>query len=179
MKYVVTLGAGGGGDEHRVEVEFDGDGVRVDGEPVDAHIEEVDGTPFVLLAIGTERYRVTAQRNGGRGRYALSVDGRRFDAEALDERTRTIRDMSRAAAGPAGPAPLVAPMPGMVVRVNVAPGDLVAAGQGLVVMEAMKMENELRAAGPGRVRAVHTEPGVAVEKGTVLVEIEDAGSETR
>ncbi len=173
MKYVVTLGAGEGREDHRVEVVFDGEGASVDGERVDAHIEEVDGTPFVLLAIGTARYRVTAQRSGGRGCYALAVDGRQFEAEALDERTRTIRDMSRAAAGPTGPAPLVAPMPGMIVRVNVAPGDLVAAGQGLVVMEAMKMENELRAAGPGRVRAVHTEPGVAVEKGAVLVELEE------
>jgi pyruvate carboxylase subunit B len=70
-----------------------------------------------------------------------------------------------------GPAPLVAPMPGLVVRVNVVVGDQVAAGQGLVVMEAMKMENELRASAPGTVRAVHAEPGAAVNKGAVLVEL--------
>jgi biotin carboxyl carrier protein len=92
--------------------------------------------------------------------------------EALDERTRTIRDLSNATAGPKGPAPLVAPMPGLIVRVNVAPGDTVSAGQGLVVMEAMKMENELRAAGPGTVKAVLAVPGTAVEKGAVLVELE-------
>ena len=92
--------------------------------------------------------------------------------EALDERTRTIRDLTAAAAGPAGPAPLVAPMPGLIVRVNVAPGDVVHAGQGLVVMEAMKMENELRAAAAGTVRAVHAAPGSAVNKGAVLVELD-------
>jgi pyruvate carboxylase subunit B len=63
-------------------------------------------------------------------------------------------------------------MPGLIVRVNVSPGDHVQAGQGLVVMEAMKMENELRAAGNGTVSAVRVTPGKAVEKGTVLVELE-------
>jgi biotin carboxyl carrier protein len=72
----------------------------------------------------------------------------------------------------AGPAPLIAPMPGLVVRVNVTEGDEVAAGQGLVVMEAMKMENELRAPAAGRVSRVHATAGTAVEKGTVLVELE-------
>ena len=63
-------------------------------------------------------------------------------------------------------------MPGLVVRVNVAVGDQVAAGQGLVVIEAMKMENELRASAAGVVRAVHVEAGAAVNKGVVLVELE-------
>ena len=62
-------------------------------------------------------------------------------------------------------------MPGLVVRVNVAEGDTVAAGQGLVVMEAMKMENELRAAAAGTVSRVLATPGAAVEKGAVLVEL--------
>jgi pyruvate carboxylase subunit B len=60
----------------------------------------------------------------------------------------------------------------MVVRVEVAPGMDVTAGQGLVIVEAMKMENELRAPGPARVRAVHVKPGMAVEKDTVLVSFE-------
>jgi pyruvate carboxylase subunit B len=63
-------------------------------------------------------------------------------------------------------------MPGLIVRVNVSVGDRVEAGQGLVVMEAMKMENELRAAAAGTVRTVRVRPGEAVEKGQVLVEFE-------
>jgi pyruvate carboxylase subunit B len=68
--------------------------------------------------------------------------------------------------------PLLAPMPGLVVRVNVKAGDTVEAGQGLIVMEAMKMENELRAHGAGVVKAVRVAPGDAVEKGAVLVEMD-------
>ncbi len=64
-------------------------------------------------------------------------------------------------------------MPGLIVRVNVKVGDPVEAGQGLVVMEAMKMENELRATGPGIVSRIEAQPGSAVEKGTLLVELKE------
>ena len=73
-----------------------------------------------------------------------------------------------------GPAPLIAPMPGLLVRVNVQPGDEVQVGQPLVVMEAMKMENELRSTASGIVGSVRVQPGVAVEKGAVLVELRSA-----
>ena len=166
MRYVVTLGG------ERVEVELDGEGVHVGGDLVPAGLSEVPGTPVHLVTIGEASHRVVVRRGDRRGRYTLWVDGWRFEAEALDERTRAIRDMTGAAAAPAGPAPLVAPMPGLVVRVDVAPGDPVQPGQPLVVMEAMKMENELRAPAGGRVKAVLVAAGQAVEKGAVLVELE-------
>jgi pyruvate carboxylase subunit B len=128
--------------------------------------------PVRVLRVGAAVHRVEVRRLGGRGRYALFIDGFRYDVEALDERARAIRDITAATAGPLGPAPLVAPMPGLIVRVNVAPGDVVQAGQGLVVMEAMKMENELRTQAGGTVKAVLVQPGATVEKGARLVELE-------
>jgi acetyl/propionyl-CoA carboxylase alpha subunit len=71
-----------------------------------------------------------------------------------------------------GPLSVVAPMPGRVVRLLVAEGDRVVAGQGVVVVEAMKMENELRASKDGVVRQVRTRAGDAVEAGAVLVVVE-------
>jgi pyruvate carboxylase subunit B len=65
-------------------------------------------------------------------------------------------------------------MPGMVLRVQARAGDMVEAGAGLVVLEAMKMENELKAAASARVKTVRVGPGEAVEKGQVLLEFEDA-----
>jgi pyruvate carboxylase subunit B len=166
MKYVVDVNG------TRTVVELaGGDEVRVGDQVLHARLSDIEGTPVSLLTVGERVYRVIARRGEGRGLYALSIDGHAFAVEALDERTRTIRDLSAASAVASGPAPLVAPMPGLVVRVNVAVGDQVAAGQGLVVMEAMKMENELRASAPGTVRAVHVEPGAAVNKGAVLVEL--------
>jgi biotin carboxyl carrier protein len=67
---------------------------------------------------------------------------------------------------------ITAPMPGKIVRVLVRPGDEVAARQGLVVVEAMKMENELRASRPGRVRDVSVSEGQSVEAGTTLMVVE-------
>ena len=65
-----------------------------------------------------------------------------------------------------------APIPGKVVAVKVKPGDAVEPGQPLVVLEAMKMENELVAEQAGRVAKVHIEPGTTVDSGTLLVELE-------
>jgi len=165
VRYVVQVG------EERREVDVAGDAVIVDGVETAARLTDVPGTPVRLVALGDEVHRVVARRHPGRGRYTLWVDGFRYEVEALDERSRTIRDLSAASGVAAGPAPLIAPMPGLVVRVNVTEGDEVAAGQGLVVMEAMKMENELRAPAAGRVSRVHATGGTAVETGTVLVEL--------
>ena len=169
MKYVVELN----GERH--EVEIDGGSVTVNGEVVKAGLEDVEGTPVRLVSIGDEVHRVVTRRGSSRGVYTLWVDGYRFDGEALDERTRAIRDITAATSGPTGPAPVIAPMPGLIVRVNVAVGDTVQAGQGLVVMEAMKMENELKASAAGRVKSIFAAPGKAVEKGAVLVELEQPG----
>jgi pyruvate carboxylase subunit B len=111
-------------------------------------------------------------RRAARGQYELSIDGYRVEVEALDERSRVIRDLSGASSKPSGPAHVVAPMPGLIVRIHVNEGDAVRDGQGLIVMEAMKMENELRAAAAGTVRKVQVAPGSAVEKGAMLLEME-------
>jgi biotin carboxyl carrier protein len=166
MKYIVDLN----GERHEVDV--DGGSVTVDDEVTNAHLEDVQGTPVRLVTLGNEVHRVVVRRGQTRGTYTLWVDGYRFEAEALDERTRAIRDITAASSKSTGPAPVVAPMPGLIVRVNVAVGDEVHAGQGLVVMEAMKMENELRTTVAGRVKSIAASPGTAVEKGMVLVELE-------
>lgn len=165
MNYIVTVNG------HRIEVTLDGETVRIGDRVVSARVCRVQGTAEWVALIGDDVHRVVMRAGQARGRYDLSMNGFRYDVEALDERTRAIRDMSAASAIAAGPAPLLAPMPGLVVRINVAPGDVVAAGQGLVVMEAMKMENELRAQSAGTVAAVRVAPGTAVERGTVLIEL--------
>ncbi|MBA3671216.1 MAG: biotin/lipoyl-binding protein [Gemmatimonadaceae bacterium] len=166
MRYWVTVG------ERELEVELDGDRVTVDGQPFSAHVSAIEGTPLSLVTIGDEVHRVLARRGDARGRYALWLAGFRHEVDAVDERTRAIRSLAGAASGPAGPAPLKAPMPGMIVRVAVAVGDTVCEGQSLIVMEAMKMENELRATVAGTVKAVHARAGAAVEKGALLLELE-------
>jgi pyruvate carboxylase subunit B len=167
VKYIVTVN----GERKSVVLDPDGSSYE-NGDVVHAELSDVEGSPIRIIRIGTQVYRVVTQKRDGRGRYTLWVDGYRFETEALDERTRAIRDLSAASAGPTGPAPVIAPMPGLVVRINVSVGDKVEAGQGIVVMEAMKMENELRATGAGTVRSIEVTVGTAVERGALLVSLE-------
>lgn len=166
MKYIVNVNG------VETEVELDGQRAKMQGALVDATISQLEHTPEYVLTLGHEVHRLLVRRGSSRGRYTIWVGGIRLEVEALDERSRAIRELAAATSGPAGPAPLVAPMPGMIVRVNVGNGDSVQAGQGLVVMEAMKMENELRATAAGTVRRVLVTPGTAVEKGALLLEME-------
>jgi len=166
MKYYVRVG------DDEIEVTSEGAEVRVDGATFEARLAEVEGTPVRMLTVGDEVHRIIVRPGASRGRYTLWVDGFRHEVEALDERMRAIRELAGTTAGPVGPAPLLAPMPGMVVRVQVQAGDVVQPGQGLIVMEAMKMENELRATAPATVKAVLVQPGTAVEKGALLIELE-------
>ena len=166
MKYIVMV------NDAEIVVVLDGEIAHVEGSEARARLTEVEGRPERMLTLGNEVHRVLVRPGEGRGRYTLWVDGFRFEVEALDERSRAIRELAASTAKPSGPAPLVAPMPGMIVRVQVTEGEVVQPGQGLVVMEAMKMENELRATAAGAVRRVHVAAGTAVEKGALLLEME-------
>jgi pyruvate carboxylase subunit B len=165
VKYTVDVN----GERHNISLE--GGRARFEDAEMVVQLETLPGSPVHLIRIGDAVHRVVARRGDRRGKYSLWIDGFRYEVDALDERTRAIQDLAAASGAPRGPAPLVAPMPGMIVRVNVEVGSRVSAGQGLVVMEAMKMENELRSAAAGVVKAVHATPGKAVEKGTILIEL--------
>ncbi len=165
MRYFVRLG------DRSVEVELGEDGVRVDGRAVEAALVHAAGTPVRGLMVDAETYRLVADR-GPRGRWKVHLRGRALELDVIDERTKAIRDMTGGGAVAVGPKPVVAPMPGMVVKVEVVEGDEVQAGQGIVIVEAMKMENELKASGAGRVVRVHVRRGDAVEKDQVLVDLE-------
>jgi pyruvate carboxylase subunit B len=165
VKYIVEVNG------TRLDVELDGSRATVNGRTVEVQLTSIPGTPVRLLRVDEEVHRVVTRRGPRRGAWRIDVDGVAYATEALSERMRTLRDLTEAAVDASGPAPLLAPMPGMVVRVSVVVGDLVTAGQGLAVVEAMKMENELRAVAAGVVTAVRAVAGMAVEKGAVLVEL--------
>ena len=165
VKYFVTVGA------RSFEVEVSGEEVRVDGEPVAAHMDAVPGTPLHHLLLGSESWTVAAEPVDA-GTWVLGAVGERREVTIADERTRQIREIAGRRAGVSRGGVIRAPMPGLVVRVEVAVGDSVGAGASVVVVEAMKMENELRAPGPGTVTAVHVVAGAAVEKGAPLVTLE-------
>jgi pyruvate carboxylase subunit B len=165
MKYFVTIGP------REVVIEVDGASVTVDGVRHEAHLGPVPGTPLRHLLLDDRSLTLAMERRGA-GAWEIGVRGTRHTVSVVDERTRHIRSLTGHGAGRAGPATLKSPMPGLVVRVLVVAGQAVQTGQGLVVLEAMKMENELRAQTGGVVAAVQIQAGQAVDKGQILLEFD-------
>lgn len=165
MRYHVTIG------DRTVEVDLTEDPPTVDGSPVSAELVTVPGTAVRHLTVNGQSRTLTARPGDRKGRWEIVAGDARFTADAVDERTRTIREMTGADED-AADREITAPMPGMVVRVEVAEGDEVRAGQGVIVVEAMKMENELKAPADGVIASIEVEAGQAVEKGQTLLVLE-------
>jgi acetyl/propionyl-CoA carboxylase alpha subunit len=164
MLYHVTIGG------RSWAVDLTGDRVTVDGADAgSAELVALPGTPVRHMLVSGQSTTIVAQRSGGG--WSLHVDGWPLHAEVIDERARAIRAMTNSSGAAQGPRPVRAPMPGLIVRVEVAAGDRVRAGQPVIAMEAMKMENELKAESDGIVTRIAVERGQAVEKGMVLVEL--------
>ncbi len=163
MKYHVEVDGG------NFEVERLVSGVRLNGAERTAEFEWV-AEGEVRLTLDGANHRVFARRSPGGWR--LTVRGRTFDVAVEDERTRTLRTLAGRTAGGRGPREVRAPMPGLVTRVLAEAGQRVDAGDGLVVIEAMKMENELRAREPGRVAGIAVRPGDVVDRDQILATLE-------
>jgi len=139
--------------------------VLLDGAPLEVDLQET-GSHFVSLLIGGKSYEAGLEKRPGGYTVVLTDDVVSVDlAEGAKGAALPVKKTG-------GPARITAPMPGKLVRVLVEPGEDVAAGQGLVVVEAMKMENELRAPKAGRIRDVPVKEGQAVEAGALLVVVE-------
>lgn len=161
------------------EIAIDGKQYRLDLEQVDGRWEcRVDGReiavdavlarPNVLsLRIGNKAFEVKCERVGGETH--VWVGSRRFAAEVRDP--RSLRSRIRAT-DDHGPKKLTAPMPGKVVRVLVSPGTEVEAGAGVLVVEAMKMQNEVKSPKKGVIQKILVTEGTAVNAGDVLAIVE-------
>jgi biotin carboxyl carrier protein len=144
---------------------------------VDGRAREIDvarvGTLGLSLLIDGERgvsREIQVATAGSPGEMLVRIDGRTVTA-TLNGR-RGAHRAANPGASAQGEQTVVAPMPGRVVRVLVGAGDTVEARQPVIVVEAMKMENELRSPKDGRVKNVAVEPGASVEAGRILVVIE-------
>jgi pyruvate carboxylase subunit B len=165
MKYFVTVG------DRTVEVDLSGSQPVVDGTPVDAHMAILPGTHVRTLQVDGRSHTLTARAGERRGRWQIALGRERFTVDAVDERTRAIREMTGAGDDVADKT-IVAPMPGLVLKVEVEVGQAVKAGQGVVIVEAMKMENELKAPADGVVAKILVQERQTVDKGATLIVLE-------
>ena len=140
----------------------------VDGRAMSVDVQPLEPGVMSLLVTYPDKagrqYRCVLDGDG------VVISGRRFGF-AVDD-PRSLQGRRGAGAGTEGPRPLKAPMPGRVVRMLVEVGDEVAEGQGMVVIEAMKMQNELKSPKAGQVRKVGVVVGDTVGSGDVLVVVE-------
>ena len=169
MKYIVEI------EGKSYEVEIGPDGVKVDGEMMDADLLPNHDSHLWHLVLDGRSHTLSARRREGRGEWVIEVDGKRHEALALDERMVAIRALAGTTAQSHGPVKMKAPMPGLVIKVEVEPQATVELGQGVVIVEAMKMENELKASVAGTVTDVMVKAGQAVDKGETLLVIEPGG----
>jgi biotin carboxyl carrier protein len=162
MRYEVRIS----GKTSLVEVERDGDGwqAKLDGEAGVADVVETTPGTFSILVSG-QSHQICVMPSSN-GQLQLQAGGLEFSAEVID--LRSWRGRRHAGAEAEGRQQIAAPMPGKVVRLLVKTGDAVEAGQGLLVVEAMKMQNEIRSPKGGTVEGVLVAEGQAVNAGEVL-----------
>lgn len=163
MKYEVSIS----GKTHIVELEGHADGwqARIEGESrITADVAEIAPNVFSVLLSGRSHEVYVTPFSGGQ--LQLHTGGLEFLADVIDQ--RSWRGRRHGGAEAEGRQQIVAPMPGKVVRLLVKPGDAVEAGQGLLVVEAMKMQNEIRSPKSGTVERVLIAVGQAVNAGEVL-----------
>jgi biotin carboxyl carrier protein len=162
------------GEKVALEVRREGGRVfgEVEGRLYELEVREVGAGEYLLIHGG----RVYECRVGGepgaagRGALRVSAGGREYGVRLTDP--KHLRGAASGGGEQGGSAQIKAPMPGKVVRVLVEAGQAVEAGEGLVVVEAMKMQNELKSPKSGTVAELRAEPGSTVNAGDVLVVIE-------
>jgi biotin carboxyl carrier protein len=140
---------------------------------VDDQLIEVDAAltarDVLSVLVGGDAYEIKRERSL-QGDLHLVIGSARYAVDVQDP--RSLRTRRAAGGAEAGPQRVAAPMPGKIVRVMVAEKDEVKAGQGIIVMEAMKMQNELKSPKDGRVQKILTSEGSTVNPGDTLAVIE-------
>lgn len=156
-----------GRDDGAYTMTLDGKSFDVDAKLMKSHI--------VSALIDNHSYDVDVERASPEpldGRLAVRVRGRVVRFEMLDERRKKMKEAQSSRFEHAGAATVSSPMPGKVMKLLVGEGDDVVEGQGVVVVEAMKMENELKAPKAGTVTVIRVKEGDAVESGAAMLVIE-------
>lgn len=162
MKYRVHAG------ESRFEIDIDRNGViHLERMVVDADLQPTADPALYSLILGRRSYELRVEPADGT--YRVQVRGVAYDVVVEDERARLLSGMKSAATHGTGDAVIKSPMPGVVIDVAVKEGDVVEAGKVLVVVESMKMHNELNAPRAGTVHAVRVATGDKVTQDTILL----------
>jgi len=170
MKYIATV------KDREYTIEIDPDrGILIDDQPQEIDFQRV-GQSGILSLLMNHR-SISAVVEEGHDHWDVLIQGELYAVRVQDERVYRLERMRSAGVAVDGQAVVTSPMPGIIVAVPIAVGDIVRHGDKVVVLESMKMENELRAPCDGVVTHVHVTAGANVEKDQELVAISQEGTE--
>jgi biotin carboxyl carrier protein len=165
MKYITTI------DDEVFEVEILNDHqVQLNGKIYDVNFEEISSESIYSLIVDGNAYEVLISEE--ENEWNVLIRGTMYNAEVIDEREKRLRDASGELALSSGEYTLQAPMPGLVIKVSVKEGKKVKKGDVLVILESMKMQNELKSPHKGTITEVNIKKGDRVEKRDVMVVLE-------
>ena len=163
MKYFAGVG------EHTFEIEINEEGVVVDGEPITVDLRQSGVSQLYSLLLDGASFEMIVEET--QQSFDVTLRGEQFRVRIEDERTRRLHAGRQGPPLPQGDLTVRAPIPGLVVKVLVQDGDEIIEDQPLIILEAMKMENEIRAVRSGVVRKVEVSAGKSVEQDAVLIVI--------
>lgn len=163
MKYVTTV------NNKSFEIEIRPDGsLLVNGQKREADFRELGPSQYSILSENISHELTIEERDGS---VEVLMRGRLYTTKVLDERAQLLASRGGGAAADTGQVTIKSPMPGLIVAVKVEVGQEVTAGQTIVILESMKMQNELKSPRDGVVQTVQAEAGQSVEQNKALVTI--------
>lgn len=165
MKYITTI------LDQVFEIEILKDNkVMVNGDEYEVDFETVPGQMVYSLLVNGKSFE--AHVNQGEEDWMVLLQGTLYNAEVIDEREKRLRDASKDEGGEGSSFSLLAPMPGLIVKVPVVEGDTVEKGEVLVILESMKMQNELKSPINGKVNTISVMEGENIDKKQILLIVE-------
>ena len=171
MKYVTSVG---GTDDPATARKFIIDMNRagevvVDGKTRKLDLREIDNDGLFSLLIDGHSFEALVEE--GDGEYRVLINGTQYQVHVIDERAKRLAEAAGAFTPASGDINVKSPMPGLVVAVPVKDGDVVKKGQVVLVLESMKMENELKSPRDGTISTIKVQNRQAVEQGQILMVI--------
>lgn len=170
MKYIATVND----QEFEIEVGQDRE-IRVNGERYGVNFHQLPEGGLVSLLLNNLSYEAVVEARDDV--WEVLLRGELYSVSVQDERAYRLAKARGGDTAVHGDAIIQSPMPGIIIATPVAEGDVVHKGDKIIILESMKMENELRSPRDGIVARVQVKPGDGVEKGQVLAVIGDGGSE--
>jgi acetyl/propionyl-CoA carboxylase alpha subunit len=164
MKYIVTLGD----SSHEIDINVEGE-VVADGRRMAVDFQSVADQPVYSLIINGKSYEASVFAT--EARVDVLLQGKLYQVTVEEERQKRLRETSSVAVTPEGEYVLKAPMPGLVVSVPVVEGQPVQRGDNLVILESMKMQNELKAPREGTVERIRIRAGDSVDQNQSLLSL--------